>query len=93
MEIDRSRTKVDLPDGERDGWHRHWRRGIFGALQSWACGSLGAIVHMLAACAVHFKVEDQVCTHVHAHMLHPTPPPPPHLQLAEKLGFLSKSSL
>ena len=51
-----------LPPGdETRGWHKHWRRGVFGALQSWASGSRGAIVYMLAACALHFGVVKEVC--------------------------------
>jgi hypothetical protein len=52
--------QASLPRGERDGWHKHWRRGLFGALQSWAAGSRGAIVYMLAACATHFNVVREV---------------------------------
>lgn len=50
-----------LPPGDESrGWHNHWRRGIYGALQSWAQGSFGAIVYMLACCARHFQCVDEV---------------------------------
>ena len=53
--------KAKLPPGdETRGWHKHWRRGIYGALQSWAKGDRGAVVYMLAACAVHFGVVNEV---------------------------------
>ena len=43
--------KAKLPPGDQTrGWHKHWRRGVFGALRSWAAGDRGAIVYMLAAC-------------------------------------------
>ena len=52
---------ASLPPGdETRGWHTHWRRGIYGALQSWAKGSRGALVAMLATCAVHFNVVQEV---------------------------------
>ena len=42
--------KATLPPGdETRGWHKHWRRGIFGALQSWAKGERSAIVAMAEA--------------------------------------------
>mmetsp|Transcript_50123 Transcript_50123/g.107105 ORF Transcript_50123/g.107105 Transcript_50123/m.107105 type:complete len:125 (-) Transcript_50123:92-466(-) len=54
-------SQASLPRGDENrGWHRHWRRGVFGALQSWAAGSRGAIVHMLASCSLHFGVVEEV---------------------------------
>ena len=48
---------ASLPPGdETRGWHKHWRRGMYGSLQSWAKGDRGAVVYMLADCAVHFGV-------------------------------------
>ena len=46
--IDRTQMDPDeLPPGdEQRGWRTHWRRGIHGALCSWAKGKLGAIVFM-----------------------------------------------
>ena len=59
------RTQMDLgelPRGdEQRGWRTHWRRGMHGALRSWAKGKLGAIVFMLAALTVDFGVVDEVC--------------------------------
>ena len=56
--------KIDVtapPGGdETRGWARHWRRGVFGALQGWARGSKGSVVYMLAAAARHFKVVAEV---------------------------------
>ena len=46
--------------GEKQGWFQHWRRGLRGALQSWAKGSLGAIIYMLVACSRYFNVVDEV---------------------------------
>ena len=79
--------QAQLPPGDDTrGWHKHWRRGVFGALQSWAAGDRGAIVYMLAACAVHFGVVDAVglpSARV-APSCHPSPPrtpspsPPPY---------------
>ena len=49
---DRSNRERAMPrGGDSRGWFSHWRRGINGALCSWAQGSLGAIVYMLARCA------------------------------------------
>lgn len=45
---------------DRRGWHMHWRRGVFGALQSWAAGSRATVVYMLAQCATHFGVIKEV---------------------------------
>ena len=36
------------------GWHHHWRRGIYGSLRSWAAGSRGAVLYMLAKASEHF---------------------------------------
>ena len=53
--------EVDLPDGDKKrGWRKHWRRGLYGAIVAWAGGSQGAIIFMLAECAVHFKVVEAV---------------------------------
>lgn len=47
--IDRSVMVVDLPPGDDlCGWFKHWRRGVHGTLLSFAQGSLGAIIYMLA---------------------------------------------
>ena len=54
--------QATLPPGDDGrGWHNHWRRGVYGALQSFAKGDRGAIVYMLAAAAVYFGVVDAVC--------------------------------
>lgn len=61
--IDRNRRDVMLPPGdEMRGWFLHWRRGVGPLLQSWAQGSLGAIIHMLAECARRFDVVDELGT-------------------------------
>ena len=61
--VDRTQMDPDeLPRGdEQRGWRTHWRRGMHGALRSWAKGKLGAIVFMLAALTVDFGVVDEVC--------------------------------
>ena len=63
VEIDSSRTAIEAPPGGDDtrSWHNHWRRGVYGALRSWAGGSQGAVVYMLAAATKAFGVEAQVC--------------------------------
>ena len=63
LTVDRSQMDVTpLPRGnEQRGWRKHWRRGMHGALHSWAKGKLGAIVFMLAALTVDFGVVDEVC--------------------------------
>ena len=48
------------PGGETRGWHQHWRRGVYGALRSWAKGSLGRVIKMLATAVKDFKVVTQV---------------------------------
>ena len=54
--------KAVLPSGDDErGWQNHWRRGVHGALQSWAKGDRGAVVYMLAKCAEHFGVIKEVC--------------------------------
>jgi hypothetical protein len=59
--VDRSRMDCSpLRDGESQGWRHHSRRGMHGALRSWAKGSLGAIVFMLAALTLDFNVVDEV---------------------------------
>ena len=59
--IDRSIFDHNLPSGdETRGWRRHWRRSVPGCLRSWAAGSLGAIIFMLAACAQDFDVVEEV---------------------------------
>ena len=61
MKPDPSKRDCALPRGDSSrGWFTHWRRGLQGALCSWAQGSLGAIVFMLARCAEHFDVVDDV---------------------------------
>ena len=67
--IDREKRERALPPGDESrGWHNHWRRGIFGKLRGWAAGSLGAIIVMLATCARHFDVVDEVRSwHTYAH--------------------------
>jgi len=68
-----SHERGDLPRGdETRGWRSHWRRGVFGALAGWAAGSLGAIIFMLAECAIHFECEREV----HTFSFHPTISPP-----------------
>ena len=42
------------------GGFSHWRRGINGALCSWAQGSLGAIVFMLARSAEKYGIVDDL---------------------------------
>ena len=59
--VDRSRMDCSpLRDGESEGWRHHLRRGMHGALRSWAKGSLGTIVFMLAALTLDFNVVDEV---------------------------------
>ena len=58
MEVDRER-RARRPPGD-DRWGHRWRRGVFGAMRGWAAGSLGAIIFMIAACARHFDVVDEV---------------------------------
>ena len=61
FEIPTQAAQVGLQKGDDTrGWHLHWRRGVFGALQSWAAGSRAAVVYMLARCANHFGVVKQV---------------------------------
>ena len=61
VEIDYNKRSRQLPRGDSSrGWLTHWRRGVAGALCSWAMGSLGAIIFMLARCAEHFKVVDEL---------------------------------
>ena len=43
-----------------DRWGQHWRRGIYGALRGWAGGSVGTVIFMLAACARHFDVVNEI---------------------------------
>jgi hypothetical protein len=64
LAIDLSRTAIEAPPGGDDtrGWHNHWRRGVYGTLRSWAGGSQGAVVYMLATAAKHFGVVKQVST-------------------------------
>ena len=57
----RGDLRVLMPRGDDSrGWFMHWRRGIHGALCSWAQGSLIAIVYMLARSAERFGVADEV---------------------------------
>jgi hypothetical protein len=64
--IVRSNTVVDLaPGDDTRGWFRHWRRGVYGALLSWAAGSIGAIICMLAFCVKFFGVEKEVPLSIH----------------------------
>lgn len=37
VKIDEKAEAFRMRDGE-DGWRYHWRHGIVGALQFWACG-------------------------------------------------------
>jgi hypothetical protein len=71
--IDRDMRTLELPkrvDG-KVGWRHHWQHGIIGALCYWACGSLGAVVFMIAACAQHFNVVHEA----RSPFYHPTAPP------------------
>ena len=53
--------EVNLPDGDATrGWRKHWRRGMYGAIVSWAAGSQGAVIFMLAECVLHFNVVEAV---------------------------------
>lgn len=64
--IDDSIDAELLPPGdETRGWHRHWRRGVYGALRSWAKGSLGRVAKMLATAVKDFKVVTQVRALIH----------------------------
>jgi len=60
--IDATNTVISLPPrgGDTRGWRSHWRRGLYGAVQSWAEGSRGNVIHMLAELAQHFGVESAV---------------------------------
>lgn len=63
QDIHQSRTDIVAPKqggDETRGWFKHWRRGVYGALVSWADGSLGVITYMLGYAARHFGVVDQV---------------------------------
>ena len=56
-----SHLQRELPRGDASrGRFTHWRPGIHGALCSWAQGSLGAIVYMLARCAERYGVVDDL---------------------------------
>lgn len=56
-----NQTHDELPRGDDSrGWFSHWRRGIGGALQSWAQGSLFAVIFMLAFCAKRYGVVDEL---------------------------------
>lgn len=48
------------------GWRFHWRRGLVGCVQDWACGRRFRVVHMLAELASYFGVQEEVI-HFHAH--------------------------
>ena len=59
--VDHCQRECKVPRGDSSrGWLTHWRRGIGGALCSWAQGSVGAVVYMLARCAEHFEVQDDL---------------------------------
>jgi len=46
--------------GSRRGWRNHWRYGLIGAVQYWACGRRFRVVHLLAELATHFGVQAEV---------------------------------
>jgi hypothetical protein len=62
LDLEMGNTDESLParGDEQRGWRLHWRRGLVGALKDWAEGSRYRIVHMLAALAKHFGVEEEV---------------------------------
>ena len=47
------------PDGA-EGALLHWRRGLVGAVQDWACGSEDTIIILLVRLIAHFKLADKV---------------------------------
>lgn len=51
---------TSLPRRGKNGWRRHWRRGLYGAIQDWAAGRGARVVHMLVSMAIHFRVEQEV---------------------------------
>ena len=48
------------PFGERNGALSHWRRGLIGAVQDWADGSLDNVVMLLLRLISHFKLTEQI---------------------------------
>ena len=53
--------EVELPKGdETRGWRKHWRHGMWGAVQYWACGSRANVIKMLVDLAKDFGVAPDV---------------------------------
>ena len=59
-----------------EGALEHWRRGLVGAVQDWAAGSLDNVVTLLVRLVLHFKVSQWRLTH-RTHRLHPSSPGSP----------------
>ena len=78
-----SKVLVNKSGRERElfgPWFTHWRRGVRGALQSWAKGSRSMLISMLTSSARAFGVATNVATGTvrHAHLISP---PFPHTTL------------
>ena len=69
-------AEASLVEAREEGALEHWRRGLVGAVQDWAAGSLDNVVTLLVRLVLHFKVSQWRLTH-RTHRLHPSSPGSP----------------